>query len=289
MNDVSSTEPAEVRRHLCRTRFGHMHVRESGSGGVPLVLLHYTPYSSLAFEPVMERLARSRRTLAVDRIGFGMSDPAPRVLTMAEYARATLDALATLGVEHFDLAGIHTGAVESLEIATAHEQAVRRLALVAMPVWSDKEAAGLEGFMGSFLQDPQADGSHLVAMWRSAKAMGEGHYPLGQPAGVDAERPDGWPLELVNGFVLHYLLAGPRWYWIYPAIAGFPAAERLPEVRQPLLYVRTLDDIWEQTGRAVALLPEHARLLTLTHLDMAAFTMAPDEMAGVLDRFLTED
>ena len=292
---MSATAPAAIRRRLCETRNGYVHVRESGSGHVPLVLLHFTPYSGLAFEAVLPLFAQTRRVIAVDRVGFGMSDSVASHLSMEEYALTTLDALDDLGVECFDLVGVHTGAVEALEIATAHEVRARRVVLVALPVWSDAERRFLHGFTGSFVQDARADGSHLLAMWNGVQRMGRGHYPsFGADESTSGELHNtstrtGWPDEQVQGFVLHYMLAGPRWHWIYPAIAAFPAAERLTALRQPVLFIRTHDDIWEQQGRAIALLPSHAHCVTLPHLDMVAFAAAPAEMVSRIEAFLGAD
>ena len=107
-----------VRRQLVATRHGQVHLRlagEPGGSAPSLVLLHFTPYSSLQFEPFMQLLASDRLVLAADRLGFGCSDPHPTPgLSLAGIAAATLEAVdAVLGGQQFDLIGIHTGAIAS--------------------------------------------------------------------------------------------------------------------------------------------------------------------------------
>ena len=86
----AKSDNAGVRRSLAETRFGYVHIRAMGKGGTPLVLLHHSPMSCKAFDGVQPLFARDRRVLAVDRLGFGSSDHAPRELEMSEYALATL-------------------------------------------------------------------------------------------------------------------------------------------------------------------------------------------------------
>ena len=59
-------------------------------------------------------------------------EPVSRASTVPEYAVATLTALDAIGVGGFDLYGLHSGAAESIELATAHESRVRRVALTGI-------------------------------------------------------------------------------------------------------------------------------------------------------------
>lgn len=269
-----------VRRQLVATRHGQVHLRlagEPGGSAPPLVLLHFTPYSSLQFEPFMQLLASDRLVLAADRLGFGCSDPHPAPgLSLAGIAAATLEAVdGVLDGRQFDLIGIHTGAIEALELATAHAQRVRRLGLVAIPVWTAEEREAWREKHSRIARRVAADGSHLQKQWNGVKAVSEGRYPnSGLP-----EPPVPWPAELVDRFVLQLLLGRDAIAPTLHAVFDYPVAERLPQVVQPLLVVRTFDDIWEQTGRAVALLPPHARHVELIHLDILAFVLGADELA----------
>jgi pimeloyl-ACP methyl ester carboxylesterase len=80
---------------------GHVFVRTEGDlrSAVPLLLLHGFPTSSYDFAPVWARLARRRPLIALDFIGFGMSDkPTSFGYTLGEQADVVLEVLAKLGV-----------------------------------------------------------------------------------------------------------------------------------------------------------------------------------------------
>jgi len=102
---------------------------EGGSGGVPLVMLHPTPSSSAEFIPLARELLGERRVIAFDTPGFGLSDPPPAPLSMAEYADSFADALNA----QVDVLGYHTGAYLAAELAIARPDLVRRVILSGIP------------------------------------------------------------------------------------------------------------------------------------------------------------
>jgi pimeloyl-ACP methyl ester carboxylesterase len=73
---------------------GEVYVRESGSRGHPVVLVHGLGGSSLNWVPLMDRLAGDVTGLALDLPGFGMSAP-PRDgdYSPAGHARAVADSI----------------------------------------------------------------------------------------------------------------------------------------------------------------------------------------------------
>src|SRR5690348_9007083 len=102
---------------MLETRHGYMHVRTTdAASGTPLVLLHMTPQSGRAFLRIADLLT-DRPLVLPDRIGFGDSDELTGPLPMEQVAAATLDALDGLGVDRFDVVGIHTGSSEAIELA----------------------------------------------------------------------------------------------------------------------------------------------------------------------------
>ncbi len=124
-------------RQLVDTRHGQMHVRTAGAGGTPLVLLHSQVVGGRLYDSAIPLLAADRQVIVPDRIGYGCSDPLVRSLTFAEFAEATVDALDALGVASADIAGIHSGSMEAVELATAHPGRVNKLVLVTLSVFND--------------------------------------------------------------------------------------------------------------------------------------------------------
>jgi pimeloyl-ACP methyl ester carboxylesterase len=282
-----------VRRHLVSTAHGYIHVRASGSGGVPLVLLHKGAGSERQFRRVLPFFAQTREALAVDRLGFGASDPAEGPLpTISDYGAVTLEALDQIGIDRFDVLGSHSGATEALALAVDHPERVRRLVLHSVPMFDEAErVAMLDRFPRSFTVSP--DGSHLSTMWNRAKATGEGRYldyhdPTQERGELDSPRA-GWGTDILQDRVLQTLLAGEGWWWPYVGVFGFSVADALGRLTQPLLALNCNDDLWDITRRALDHLPEDARYTELPDLDIHAFELAPERMAAHVVEFLDDD
>jgi pimeloyl-ACP methyl ester carboxylesterase len=255
-------QEADTQRHLIRTRHGYVHVRTLGHGGTPLLLLHMSPLCGDMWDAVTPRLSRDRRLVIPDRIGFGDSDRLIQRLAFPEYALATLDALDALGIGTFDVLGIHTGACEAIELASTHEQRVRRIATVALPAMTEQERRDFKANYGR-PPEPATDGSHLQRYWQWWS---------------EADESTEWPVGLVHSRVLDHLRAGPDVWWTYHAVFDYPAAERAAAIRQPFLVFGPHDDLWETTRRAAGALPDHATFVELPHLGYEIFTLAADEM-----------
>jgi pimeloyl-ACP methyl ester carboxylesterase len=112
-----------------------VHLIEAGEGA-PLVLIHGSGPSALLFLPLLARL-EGLRAIAVDRPGFGLSDPAaptemPYREAGAGWVTSVIDAL---GLEETALLGSSTGGTWALWYTLAHTDRVRRLVLLgALPL-----------------------------------------------------------------------------------------------------------------------------------------------------------
>jgi pimeloyl-ACP methyl ester carboxylesterase len=267
---------SEQRRHLIQTRHGHMHVRTGGAGdGTPLVLLHMTAQSGRQFERVTPLLA-DRPLVLPDRIGFGDSDDLAAPMRLEDYAQATLDALDALGVGTFDVIGIHTGSAEAVELATAHPERVRRVGVVALPAFTDEERAFFRDYLGK-PPEPQEDGSHLLKAWARARGAL-------QPQ-LDGVR---WTVDDVHRQTLNSLRAGPALQWTIEAVMAHETGELAQRIRQPFLVLAPHDDVWSQTERMLPVLPQHARVVDLPHMEYEVFALHPEELAGHIRAFLDE-
>lgn len=110
-----------------------VHVIERGSGE-PLVLIHGSGPSALLFLPLMDQL-EGVHAIAVDRPGFGLSDPTRRSSGPVRGAAvATLDAiLDALDLTEVSLLGNSMGGTWATWYALARPDRVRRLVLVGAP------------------------------------------------------------------------------------------------------------------------------------------------------------
>lgn len=284
---TAAVDAPVVRRRLLDTRLGQMMVRTAGptdpaaaAGAAlpPLVLLHMSPLSGRMFEKVLPRLAADRLVVMPDRIGFGQSDRLAAPVAFEEYALATRDALDGLGIETYDVFGMHTGSNEAVEHATAWPGRVRRAGVAAVPLFTPEEVAD---FKAHYSAPPviEPDGSHLQRYWEWWQQAGIWWEDQGRPA---------WPAELRWSRVRDHLIAGPNVWWTYHAVFDYPLADRLGRIRQPFLVLAPHDDLWTQTERALPLLPPQAEVVDMPHGDSEIFDLLADETAAHLHRFFGE-
>jgi pimeloyl-ACP methyl ester carboxylesterase len=258
-------EPGPVLRFYTRCRYGQLHGRGSGSGNAsPLIAFHQVPNSSQVFEAFLPLIGRDRRAMALDTPGYGMSDPAPDPQSILDYAEAMVDAHRAMDLPPADLLGYHTGAAIALAFAARHPERVRRLLLVAVPVFS---AAERESF-GALPPIPFDEaGDWARTEWQRT---------------IRWRGPDQSLVSLKRGFA-EKLRPGARERGA-TAIAAFDTGAALAASRHPLMIVRPRDDLWEATGRAMALRPD-APALALPDYGHGLFDVIPARMAAIARDF----
>jgi len=128
---TTATSP-EIGRRV-RTGAFETNVLEAGSGR-PLLMIHGSGPGVSAWANwrlVMPALARQRRVIAPDMVGFGFSDrPAGITYSMDTWVQQALDLLDALDVEQTDLVGNSFGGALALALAIRAPQRVRRLVLM---------------------------------------------------------------------------------------------------------------------------------------------------------------
>jgi pimeloyl-ACP methyl ester carboxylesterase len=81
-----------------------------------------------------EQIGRRRRTVVIDRPGFGEDLPADARFSIAGEARALLDVVDDLGIPSFHLVGHSYGGLIALEVAVTRPGIVRSLHLIEPPL-----------------------------------------------------------------------------------------------------------------------------------------------------------
>lgn len=120
-----------------RTGAFHSNVHDLGSG-FPVLLLHGSGAGVSAWANwrlLLPVLARTRRVIAPDLLGFGYTDrPADPTdnahYRMEHWVQQAVDLLDTLGIAQADLVGNSFGGALALALAIKHPQRVRRLVLM---------------------------------------------------------------------------------------------------------------------------------------------------------------
>ena len=113
---------------------GVIHVDDGGSGGVPVVFVHSFAGSTAHWKPQLAHLRPSRRAIALDLRGHGMSAaPSGDEYSVEGFAADIDAAVTTLGLDKFVLVGHSLGGAAALAYAGAHPDRVAGLVLVGAP------------------------------------------------------------------------------------------------------------------------------------------------------------
>lgn len=109
-------------------------VHDHGEGGFPLMMIHGSGPGVTAWANwrlVIPELAKNRRVVAPDMLGFGYSErPADQIYNRERWVAHAIGVLDALGLEQVDLVGNSFGGGLSLALAIEHPERVRRLVLM---------------------------------------------------------------------------------------------------------------------------------------------------------------
>ena len=270
---MSPPVTVHLRRMYVDCRYGQMHVHTAfpSNGGfddrVPLVCVHGSPLTGRAFRRLLADLGQDRSAYAPDLPGHGESEPPEAPPSVPEYAAAVGDLLDTLRLREVDLLAHQTGSLIAAELAVARPHQVRRVVLAGVPALDAKEREAYH--QRPWPAAPREDGAHLIEEWQRLKRWRGPGVPaarIGQLLGASLQAADGAA-------------------WGVAAAADYPAGERLPLLRQPLLLLRPRDEYWDTTARAEALL-HAARRLDLPDHDAGLFDAGVSEVVRYVREFL---
>ena len=244
---------------------GQIHYIEAGDGP-PLVLLHQVASSAAMWERSMPLFAVHHRVVAIDAPGFGLSDPPTKPGELGEFSDAVIAVLDSLEIESAHMAGFHTGASVTLDLAVREPERVASAILVGiLACESDEERERWR--------------ETIVKPW---KADGRGEFVEDQAAFLRLYLPedDG---ETYLSELISRLQAGPDYWWAYNAVLDHPAYELFPKLTGPVMVLNPSEDpIYEETRRA------HAAIAGAAYAEMpggadAPVTYAAEFAAAVLE------
>ena len=157
-----------IDRAYIRIAEGQLHLRhvESEASALPLVLMHASPASSQALEPLLLALDDTRPLVAFDTPGNGQScAPAVADPLLGDYADMLSRACDALGHERVMLYGTHTGSHIAIEWALAHPDRVAGIVLDGIAVM---DAATRTEFLDVYAPPKKPDeiGSQFHWAWQ---------------------------------------------------------------------------------------------------------------------------
>ena len=156
---------------------GQIHYRMGGDG-VPLLLIHQDPQSSLQFLHAFPLLIDAGfQVIAPDVPGYGMSDAPAQPPTIPEYAAVLAELLDHLDIQSAVVVGHHTGASMACQLTYAFPERVSKLVIHGLPWYTQEEReerlARPHMDFGS-----KADGSHFTDLWKLIELMSRGTSSL---------------------------------------------------------------------------------------------------------------
>lgn len=151
-----------MKRLFLDSPIGQLHARASGTGGIPLVMLHAAPGSSLMLSRLQAQF--TQHTLAIDLPGMGDSSPMPATNnepTIADYTDVIVAGINSAGLDIFDIYGTLSGVRVALELAMRTNINVRRVVLDGIGIPKPEQLAELlEDYAPAFV--PDINGNHLL-------------------------------------------------------------------------------------------------------------------------------
>lgn len=157
------------------SRFGQLHYVESGTGDLPVLLLHQTPRSWDEYRDVLPLIGETTRAIAMDTVGFGASAQPEEPMSVERFADGVEDLLTALGIDQAVLVGHHTGGVVGLEVAARRQDLIRGLVLSGTPFVDAPRRELVASRPPIDLVTVADDGTHLQELWARRGAF----YPAG--------------------------------------------------------------------------------------------------------------
>jgi pimeloyl-ACP methyl ester carboxylesterase len=236
------SRPAARRYAYAPGPFGQVHyqVWEPEASTAPsLLLCHQSPSSSEQFASVYPLLAeRGIRAIGVDTPGFGMSTVPDHPPTIEDYADSVTGVLDHLGLRSAHILGQHTGSMVAMEATLRHPGRFSGLILNTPTPFDASERAEWAKVLTPRQRAwaPQADGSHLLALWQRRCAASGPWTHLGA----------------MHREVVQMLRAGETLWYGHAASFAYDQLGRLALIDLPTLILTNSGDLTFKIARRAA-------------------------------------
>jgi pimeloyl-ACP methyl ester carboxylesterase len=211
----------DIERGLVKTRLGFIHYRAAGSGSA-VMLFHINQQSSALMRELMECLAPSFRTIAMDYPSHGDSDPIDFQPSFDQYAECAIAVMDAMGVTKASVMGEAVGAGVAICIANAYPERVEKVVLINCPFSPDRgRTATHVRELRSGLRPEDASGFPLTRTIEFLLEKDPGHAPV---------RPSQSWMDRINTAQME--VGRNRWQAV-TALANFDMNDGLSRLAQP--------------------------------------------------------
>ncbi|MDQ1265336.1 MAG: hypothetical protein QG635_486 [Bacteroidota bacterium] len=134
--------------HYFQLPFGRMHYVDEGQGS-PIVMLHGNPGWSFEFRNVIKAMSKTNRCIAIDHIGFGLSDkPVDFDYLPSSHARNFELLMDYLNLSSITMTFNDWGGPIGLSYAINYPQKIRKLVILNTWLWSVEDDPYYQKFSG---------------------------------------------------------------------------------------------------------------------------------------------
>ena len=244
------------------------------------------------FKAWWDRLAAFSRLLLFDKIGVGLSDPAPKVRSIDDRAAEIEAVMDAAGFREAVLMGLSEGGPASIVFAATRPERVKSLILFGTfarspVVWDDMDRDPQEVVerTGSILGDAYAPTPEQVAQGQLLVRLALSRWGTGEASHVLLPSVK----SVAQLGMVERISASPGMARAtIEAMARIDIRSVLPAVSVPTLVFHATDDpIPVQGGRFLADHIPGARLIEIEGRDHAPMLTDPDRIAGSIEEFLT--
>ena len=160
----------KIRKAYVDVGSDQIHYLYSKGQGIPLLLFHRTPASSVIYKRMMRRMLGSRPIYALDTPGFGESFNPEGMPDIKDYRDWFCNAIDNLGISSFHIYAHHTGTHIATEIAVHWKNRVQSLMLNGVAYLTEKERLKFGTQILSAAR-PDEDGKYLMETWNIIKSL----------------------------------------------------------------------------------------------------------------------
>lgn len=267
----------QVRRFYVDGSHGQIHCRgvfPEVTSRPGIICCHMSPKSSYQYEALLPFLARDRFAVALDYPGYGASDAAPDEphIQIPDYAQAVWEVIDSVSGESADvyLVGHHTGSMVVIEAASQRPENTLAVVNMSAPIFTTEEQEKLLKEYSPIALDE--DGTRFKVMWER----------------VIKYRGPGMTLEMAAESMAENFGGGENYEVGHRAAYSYKEyAQRISELKQPLLIINPNDDCFEQTKRADAFL-NNGRRIDCPDWGFGMLTVNALEVAALVNDFIAE-
>ena len=248
---------------------GQIHYRTNDcEDGIPLILLHRTPSSSIMYEPIIREMFHDRPLYAIDTPGFGSSFDPNGNPDMKDYRDWMCESIDALGIEKFHIYAHHTGTHIAAEIANEWKDRTLSLILNGVAYLDEDERESFKQ-MTSTLMERDIEGKYLLECFELMKTL----FPS-------------YDSDLVNTEFLGAIRSIKGREQAFAAVWDQDFKSLIKTIRAPLMVMSAIDDFFYNKLDIIKKELEGVKIEPLAESGIASTELQTKETVRLISTFM---